>query len=181
MHDGGLWRTWFAGQRLPGLEQDAPWPSRKPALSAELTQQILDETTQETSPNATHWSTRSLAKELRTSKDNVERVWWTAGLNPHLSKTFNVSNDPQMDEKVVDIVGLYLDPPDKALVLSCDEKSSIQALDRKQNSLSLFPGRQQTLTHDYKRNGTTTLFAAFSVGDVIVISNVSRSIGTRNG
>lgn len=166
----GLWRTRFAEQRLAGIEQAAPRPGRTPGLSAELTQQILDKTTQQTPPNATHWSTRTLAKELGISKDSVGRVWQAAGLKPHLSKTFKVSNDSRLAEKVVDIVGLYLDPPDKPLVLSCDERSSIQALDRTQKSLPLFPGRQRTLTHDYKRNGTTTLFAAISVVDGIVIS-----------
>lgn len=166
----GLWRTRFAAQRISGIEQDAPRPGRTPGLSAELTQRILEKTTRESPPNATHWSTRSLARELGISKDSVQRVWRAAGLKPHLSRTFKVSNDPQLAEKVVDIVGLYLDPPDKALVLSCDEKSSIQALDRTQKSLPLFPGRLGTLTHDYKRNGTTTLFAAISVVDGLVIS-----------
>ncbi len=166
----GLWRTRFARQRLAGIQQDAPRPGRTPALSAEVTQQILDKTTQETPPNATHCSTRRLAKTLGISKDSVQRVWRAAGLQPHLSKTFKVSNDPRLAEKVVDIVGLHLDPPDQALVLSCDENSSIQALDRTQNSLPLFPGRLQTLTHDDKRNGTTTLFAAISVVDGLVIS-----------
>lgn len=127
-------------------------------------------TTQETPPNATHWSTRSLAESLGIDKEIVRRVWREHGLKPHLVKTFKVSNDPRFAEKLVDIVGLYLNPPEHALVLSVDEKSQIQALDRTQKSLPLFPGRLGTMTHDYKRNGTTTLFAAISVLDGTVIS-----------
>ena len=128
-------------------------------------------TTQETPRNATHWSTRTLAKVLGTSKDTVQRIWSDNGLKPHLSKTFKVSNDPHFAEKVVDVVGLYLNPPEHALVLSVDEKSSIQALDRSQKSLPMFPGRLKTLTHDYRRCGTTTLFAAIELGEGKVIAD----------
>ena len=131
-------------------------------------------TTQEKPKNATHWSTRMLAKAVGTSKDTVQRVWNDHNLKPHLTKTFKVSNDPHFAEKVVDIVGLYLDPPEHALVLSVDEKSQIQALDRTQKSLPMFPGKLGTMTHDYKRNGTTTLFAALSVTDGTLISQCQK-------
>jgi transposase len=127
-------------------------------------------TTQETPVNATHWSTRTMAKAVGVSKATVQRVWRDSGLKPHLSKTFKVSNDPHFVEKLVDVVGLYLNPPEHALVLSCDEKSQIQALDRTQKSLPMYPGRLGTLTHDYKRNGTTTLFAAIEVAQGKVIA-----------
>ena len=106
-----------------------------------------------------------MAKAVGVSKDTVQRVWKDNGLQPHRTKSFKVSNDPHFVEKLVDVVGLYLDPPDHALVLSCDEKSQIQALDRTQKSLPIYPGRLKTLTHDYKRNGTTTLFAAIELAE----------------
>jgi transposase len=120
-------------------------------------------TTQQKPAGATHWSTRTLAEALGTNRSLVNRVWRAHGLKPHLCRTFKVSNDPLFAEKLIDIVGLYLDPPEHALVLCVDEKSQIQALDRTQKSLPLYPGRCATMTHDYKRNGTTTLFAALDV------------------
>ena len=120
-------------------------------------------TTQQKPTNATHWSTRTLAKALGTNRSLVNRVWRANGLKPHLSRTFKVSNDPHFAEKLIDVVGLYLDPPEHALVLCVDEKSQIQALDRTQKSLPIYPGRCETMTHDYKRNGTTTLFAALDM------------------
>jgi len=111
-----------------------------------------------------------MAKAVGVSKDTVQRVWKDNGLQPHRTKSFKVSNDPHFVEKLVDVVGLYLDPPDHALVLSCDEKSQIQALDRTQKSLPIYPGRLKTLTHDYKRNGTTTLFAAIELAEGRIIS-----------
>jgi transposase len=166
----GLWRSRFAAQRLAGILQDAPRGGRPSTKRDQHTAEIIRRTTQETPPNATHWSTRSLAEALGIDKEIVRRVWREHGLKPHLVKTFKVSNDPRFEEKLVDIVGLYLNPPEHALVLSVDEKSQIQALDRTQKSLPLFPGRLGTMTHDYKRNGTTTLFAAISVLDGTVIS-----------
>jgi transposase len=126
-------------------------------------QRILDKTTREKPAAATHWSTRTMAAAVGVSKDTVQRAWQAHGLKPHLVKGFKVSNDPQFAEKVVDVVGLYLDPPEHALVLCVDEKSSIQALDRTQKSLPIYPGRAGTMTHDYKRHGTTTLFAALEM------------------
>jgi transposase len=122
-------------------------------------------------PNATQWSKRSLAKAVGCSDSLVQRVWHDNGLQPHRVKSFKLSNDPRFAEKLVDIVGLMLNPPQHALVLSCDEKSQIQALDRTQKSLPLFPGRWKTLTHDYKRNGTTTLFAAMELAEGKIIAD----------
>jgi len=166
----GTWRNRFATDRLAGIERDAPRSGRTPAVRAALEAEIIRKTTQETPPNATQRSTRSLAKALGCDDTLVHRVWRDNGLKPHLKKTFKVSNDPQFTEKLVDVVGLYLDPPEHALVLSCDEKSQIQALDRTQKSLPLFPGRLKTLTHDYKRNGTTTLFAAIELAEGRIIA-----------
>lgn len=167
----GTWRNRFVEQRLEGIEQDAPRGGRTPTQRAAFEAEIIRKTTQETPPNATQWSTRSLAKTLGCNDTLVHRVWRDNGLKPHLTKTFKVSNDPKFAEKLVDIVGLYLDPPEHALVLSCDEKSQIQALDRTQKSLPMFPGRLKTLTHDYKRNGTTTLFAAIELSEGKIIAD----------
>ncbi len=133
----GRWRSRFAQHRLAGIEKDAPRGGRKPTKRNQVVRRIIDTTTQRTPPNATHWSTRSLAKELGTSPSMVHRVWKANGLKPHLAKTFKVSNDPHFLEKLVDVVGLYLDPPEHALVLCADEKSQIQALDRTQPGLPL--------------------------------------------
>lgn len=116
-----------------------------------------------------------MANAVGVSKDTVQRVWKDNGLQPHRTKSFNVSNDPHFVEKLVDVVGLYLDPPGHALVLSGDEKSQIQALDRRQKSLPIYPGRLKTLTHDYKRNGTTTLFAAIELAEGHIISECMAS------
>jgi transposase len=165
----GRWRSRFAVLRLAGIEKDAPRPGRTPAVSAETIDLIVRKTTQEKPEAATHWSTRSMAKAVGVGKDTVQRVWAAHGLKPHLVKTFKVSNDPQFAEKLEDVVGLYLNPPEHALVLSCDEKTQIQALDRTQKGLPINPGRCGTMTHDYKRNGTTTLFAALAVATGTVI------------
>lgn len=159
----GRWRRRFAEQGLEGIEQDAPRGGRK--SNARLAAKILEYTTQRRPSNATHWSTNSLARELGVSQSRVSRVWRANGLKPHLVRTFKVSNDPRFVEKLIDVVGLYLNPPEKALVLCADEKSQIQALDRTQPGLPLKKGRCGTMTHDYKRNGTTTLFAALEMAE----------------
>lgn len=164
-----LWRNRFAEQRVEGIAHDAPRPGRTPAIDKKVVAEIVRKTTQEKPPAATHWSTRTMAEAVGVSKATVQRVWAAQGLKPHLCKTFKVSNDPLFAEKLVDVVGLYLNPPEHALVLSCDEKSQIQALDRTQKSLPIVPGRCGTMTHDYKRNGTTTLFAALNVAEGVVI------------
>ena len=161
-HTVGRWRTRFAEHRLEGLKKDLPRGGR-PRTRDALESAIIRKTTQEAPANATHWSTRSLAKELGCTQSMVHRVWKANGLKPHKVRTFKLSNDPRFEEKLVDVVGLYLNPPEKALVMSVDEKSQIQALDRTQRSLPIIPGRCGTMTHDYKRNGTTTLFAAIDM------------------
>jgi transposase len=166
----GTWRNRFADEGLAGIEKDAPRRGRTPAVRAEKEAEIIRRTTQETPACATQWSTRTMARAVGVSKDTVQRVWRDHGLQPHRTRGFKVSNDPQFAEKLVDVVGLYLDPPEHALVLSCDEKSQIQALDRTQKSLPLFPGRLRTLTHDYKRHGTTTLFAAIELAEGKIIA-----------
>jgi transposase len=164
------WRNRFATERLAGIEKDAPRGGRTPTIRSGVAPRIVETTTQTTPDGATHWSTRTLAEALGVSRSMVHRVWQANGLKPHLVRTFKVSNDPHFVEKLVDVVGLYLNPPDHALVLSVDEKSQIQALDRTQKSLPLYPGRAKTLTHDYVRHGTTTLFAALNVAEGLVIS-----------
>ncbi len=159
------WRSRFAQGGVTAIEKDAPRGGRKPVVRNRVVKQILDKTTQSKPANATHWSTRTLAAELGVDHVMVHRVWRAHGLKPHLTRTFKVSNDPRFVEKLVDVVGLYLDPPEHALVLSVDEKSQIQALDRTQPSLPMYPGRCGTMTHDYKRNGTTTLFAALEIAE----------------
>lgn len=166
----GKWRNRFSQQRLPGIEKDLPRGGRKPCVRSKFEAEIIRKTTQELPANTTQWSVRTMAKAVGVSKATVQRVWRDNGLKPHLIKTFKISNDKQFVEKLVDVVGLYLNPPERALVFSCDEKSQIQALDRTQKSLPMFPGRKKTLTHDYKRNGTTTLFAAIELAEGKIIA-----------
>ena len=161
----GRWRNRFADQGLAGIQKDAPRGGRPPTARKRLARKIVRKTTQQRPANATHWSTRTLARQLGCSRMMIQRVWKANGLKPHLVRTFKVSNDPHFVEKLIDVVGLYLNPPEHALVLCVDEKSQIQALDRTQPSLPIYPGRCGTLTHDYKRNGTTTLFAALDVAE----------------
>jgi transposase len=161
----GRWRRRFAENGLAGIEKDLPRGGRTPVARNAVAAKIVEWTTQKKPKNATHWSCRTLAEELGTSHSMVNRVWMANGLKPHLQETFKLSNDKQFVEKLIDVVGLYLDPPEHALVLSCDEKSQIQALDRTQPSLPMKKGRCGTMTHDYKRHGTTTLFAAMNVAE----------------
>jgi len=163
------WQERYIEEGLPGLLRDKTRPSRIAPLSAEKRLTIIEKTATEKPANATHWSARKMAKAVGVSHRSVQRVWGGAGLKPHLVHTFKLSNDPKFVEKVVDVVGLYMNPPERALVLCVDEKSQIQALDRTQPGLPIKKGRAQTMTHDYKRNGTTTLFAALDVktGQVI--------------
>ena len=166
-HTVRRWRGRFLDKGIPGILKDAPRGGRKP--SRETAERIIKATTQSKPSNATHWSTRSLAKELNVTHTMVSRVWQANNLKPHLTRTFKLSNDPNFVEKVIDIVGLYLNPPEHALVLFADEKSQIQALDRTQKGLPFKKGRCGTMTHDYKRNGTTTLFAAIEMATGKVI------------
>ena len=166
-----LWRERFLALRLPGLEKDAPRPGRIPRVPARKVAAVVKATLHTTPPNATHWSTRTMAKAQGLSEATVRRIWHQHRLKPHLVETFKLSRDKRFVEKLYDVVGLYMNPPDKALVLCVDEKSQIQALDRTQPMLPLRPGIPARQTHDYKRNGTTTLFAALSMLDGKVIGD----------
>lgn len=159
----GRWRQRFAEHRLVGIEKDLPRGGRTAAKRDTWAQVIVETTLQRKPENATHWSTRTLAQHLGISRNMVQRVWKANNIKPHLFRSFKVSNDKQFVEKLVDVVGLYLDPPERAIVLCCDEKSQIQALDRTQPGLPIKKGRCGTMTHDYVRNGTTSLFAALDV------------------
>ncbi len=164
-----LWRDRFSAGGTGALTETAPGRGRKPSISAETIKAIVDATLQTTPPGATHWSCRTMARAQGVSPAPVARIWDAHGLAPHRIRTFKLSRDPRFVEKLTDVVGLYLNPPDKAIVLSVDEKSQIQALDRTQPSLPMKRGRAGTMTHDYKRNGTTTLFAALDLLDGTVI------------
>lgn len=154
------WRRRYSESGLKGITKDVPGRGRPPVARNALSRRIVEHTLQAKPANATQWSVRTLAKELKVSPSMVHRVWKTHELKPHLTRTFKLSKDPHFVEKLVDIVGLYLNPPEHAVVLCADEKSQIQALDRTQPGLPLKKDRCGTMTHDYKRNGTTTLFAA---------------------
>jgi transposase len=154
---------------VEGIVKDAPRPGRKPRISRATVREVVRMTTQELPAMATQWSRRSLAAATGLSPSTIGRIWKKHGLKPHLVKTFKVSNDPHFAEKLEDIVGLYLNPPEHAIVFAADEKSQIQALDRTQPGLPLKKGRCGTMTHDYKRHGTTTLFAALNTLDGSVI------------
>jgi len=164
------WRKRFLEFGMAGLQKDAPRPGRTPTITPTQVQEVIRKTTQEKPVNATHWSTRTMAEAAGLSEKSIRRIWHKHGLKPHLSRTFKISNDPEFAQKLEAIVGLYLNPPEHAIVLCADEKSQIQALDRTQPGLPLKKGRCGTMTHDYKRNGTATLFAAMNTLDGTVIS-----------
>lgn len=169
----GRWRNRFVENRLPGIEKDLPRGAnhggKNTEEQAKLRSKIIKMTTEKKPKGGTHWSTRSLADQLGINHSFVNRVWREVGLKPHLTEPFKVSNDPAFEEKLRDVVGLYLSPPENAVVFCVDEKTSIQALDRTQPGLPMKPGRGDTMTHDYKRHGTSTLFAALNTltGEVI--------------
>jgi transposase len=167
----GRWRDRYAELGLAGIERDAPRPGRKRRVGEERRAAVVRKTLGETPEGHTHWSRSTMAAATGLSASTVGRIWREHGLKPHRVETFKLSNDPRFVEKLTDVVGLYLDPPEHAVVLSCDEKSQIQALDRTQPGLPLKPGRCGTMTHDYKRNGTTSLFAAMNVADGTVIGD----------
>jgi len=165
------WRNRFAAKRLEGL-LDEPRPGRPRTITDEEVERVVI-TTLETKPkNATHWSTRSMAKEVGVTPDAVMRIWHAFGLQPHRQETWKLSKDPQFIEKVHDICGLYLNPPERAVVLCLDEKSQIQALDRTAPTLPMLPGTPERATHDYERNGTSSLYAALNVQSGEVISSL---------
>jgi transposase len=159
------WRKRFLTLGMAGLQQDAPRPGRTPSIPASVVRRVVNMTTRQKPANATHWSTRSMARAVGISEASVRRIWHSHGLKPHRVESFKISRDPEFAEKLEDIVGLYLNPPEHALVLCVDEKSQIQALDRTQPGLPLKRGRSQTMTHDYKRNGTASLFAALNAAN----------------
>lgn len=163
------WRDRYAEQGFKGIERDAPRSGRVPEISAERKAQVIHATLEQKPAAATQWSRSTMAARSGMSDSTIGRIWKAHGLKPHLSRTFKLSNDKHFAQKLEAIVGLYLNPPAHALVFACDEKSQIQALDRTQPGLPLKPGRAATLTHDYKRNGTTSLFAALNIatGEVI--------------
>jgi transposase len=165
------WRERYAQSRLAGIERDLPRGA--PPVKVDIAR-LVELTTQTKPEAATHWSTRTMAVELGVSAASVSRHWRANGLKPHIVRGFKVSRDPKFVEKLEDIVGLYMSPPEHALVLCCDEKSQVQALDRTQPGLPLKKGRAATMTHDYKRNGTTTLFAALNVLDGQVIAQCQK-------
>jgi transposase len=166
----GRWRDRYAALGLAGIETDAPRPGRKRRISDRQRAAVVTRTLQDKPEGQTHWSRATMAAATGLSESTIGRIWREHGLKPHRVETFKLSNDPQFVEKLRDIIGLYLSPPEHAIVLSCDEKSQIQALDRTQPSLPMKAGRGGTLTHDYKRNGTTSLFAAMNVLDGTIIS-----------
>lgn len=167
-HTVGKWRRRFAQERLDGLH-DTPRPGAPRSIGDEMVEGVIVKTLETTPKGATHWSTRQMAKHVGISRESVGRIWRAFGLKPHRSDTFQLSTDPLFVEKVRDVVGLYLNPPDNALVLSVDEKTQVQALNRTQPILPLQPGRTERRTPEYDRHGTTSLFAALDVvtGNVI--------------
>ena len=174
----GRWRARVAKEGMPSIEKERPRGAnhggKNSKKQAELRSKVVEVTTQTTPKDATHWSCRSMARHLNTTHSFVNRVWRAHGLKPHLIRTFKLSNDPRFEEKLRDVVGLYLDPPHNAAVFSFDEKSQIQALDRTQPGLPMKKGRCATMTHDYKRHGTTTLFAALNMATGEVIGKTYR-------
>ena len=169
----GIWRQRFIKQGLMGL-YDEPKPGGPRSISDEQVARLIKQTLKQKPSNATHWSCRSIAKHVNISKSTVQRIWSTLGIQPHRQKHFTLSTDPFFVEKVRDIVGLYLNPPDKALVLCVDEKSQIQALDRSQPVLPMGLGYLEGITHQYQRHGTLTLFAALDLATGAVITQCTK-------
>lgn len=169
----GKWRTRFVEKRLDGL-LDEPRPGAPRKIGDDRIEQLIAKTLEQTPKDATHWSTRSMARATKLSQSTVSRVWRAFNLQPHRAETFKLSKDPQFIDKVRDVVGLYINPPDRAVVLAVDEKSQIQALNRTQPVLPIAPGVPARATHDYERNGTTSLFAALDVATGKVIGRTHR-------
>src|ERR1700704_5709675 len=163
------WQARFMAEGIDGLLHEATRPAGKPPLTAAVIERVVEMTLAEPPGERTLWTGRAMAKAAGVSHRSVQLIWAAHGLKPHRVRTFKLSNDPKFAAKVQDVVGLYIDPPEHALVLSVDEKSQIQALDRSQPGLPMKKGRCGTMTHDYKRHGTTTLFAAFNVLDGVVL------------
>jgi transposase len=174
----GKWRRRFIGRRLDGLADEAR-PGRKPTIADEQVEKVVVDTLEETPDNATHWSRASMAKRSGLSKSTVGRIWKAFHLKPHAADTFKLSSDPFFIDKVHDVVGLYLNPPEHAVVLCADEKSQVQALDRSQPVLPMMPGMPEKRTHDYVRHGTVDLFAAFDTANGVVIAKTYKWLAKR--
>ena len=164
------WRKRFLAGGITALQRDAPRSGKPRTITDQEVKKVVERTLHHKPANATHWSTRTMARAAGISEASVRRIWRAHGLKPHRVRTFKLSRDPEFTEKLEDIVGLYLRPPEHAMVLCADEKSQIQALDRTQPGLPMKRGRCGTMTHDYKRNGTATLFAALDTLEGEVIS-----------
>ena len=169
----GKWRSRFIDSRLDGLV-DEPRSGRKPTITAEQVEDVVVATLESTPEHATHWCRKKMAERSGLSKSTIGRIWKGFGLKPHLVDGFKLSNDPLFVDKVYDVAGLYLNPPEAAVVLCVDEKSQVQALGRSQPAFPMMPGMPEKRTHDYVRNGTTSLFAAFNIDDGTVISSLHR-------
>lgn len=166
----GRWRRRYAAHGLAGIQKDAPRPGRHRRIDDAQRAAVVRKTLKQTPEGQTHWSRSTMAAATGLSESTIGRIWREHGLKPHRVETFKLSNDPKFVQKLTDIIGLYVNPPQHAVVLSCDEKSQVQALDRTQPGLPMKRGRCGTMTHDYKRNGTTSLFAAMNVLDGTIIS-----------
>jgi transposase len=165
-----LWRNRFVVHGLGGIVKDAPRPGRKPRIPQKLIDEIIDRTLHTRPRGATHWATRTLAKEMKVSNFTIQKIWKAHRIQPHRERSFKLSTDPNFNEKVRDVVGLYMNPPDKAIVICVDEKTGIQALDRSQTILPVRPGMPASRSYDYKRNGRIDLFAALNILDGTVIT-----------